>query len=54
MTVKDLVDALKELPQNLPVVSAYKEISDINLCDEAYVLEHDEKSYSIGPAVVLE
>jgi hypothetical protein len=55
MMVSDLIKELKELPQDLPVVTDYKEITDIKLDDAFYFLDNKTKvGYSIGPAVVLE
>ena len=55
MTVRDLILELKELPQDLPVVTDYKEITEIELDDGFYFLDkYTEKGYTIGPAVVLE
>lgn len=55
MTVSDLIKELKELPQDLPVVTDYKEITDIKLDDSFYFLDkHSQVGYSIGPAIVLE
>ena len=55
MTVRDLIKELRELPQNLPVVADYKEITDITVEDSYYFLDrHDKNSYDIGAAVVLE
>lgn len=55
MTVRDLIQELKELPQDLPVVTDYSEITDVSLCDNFYFLDkHNKDGYDIGPAVVLE
>ena len=55
MTVRDLIKDLKELPQDLPVVTDYKEITDIVVDDSFYFLNNASKTgYDIGPAVVLE
>lgn len=55
MTVKDLIFALKDFPQDLPVVTDYKEIDDVKYCDTFYFLEkHTKTGYVVEPAVVLE
>lgn len=55
MTVRDLILELRELPQDLPVVTDYKEITDIKLDDCFYFLDkYNKNGYTIGPAVVLE
>ena len=55
MTVRDLIKELEELPQDLPVVTDYKEITEINLDNNFYFLDkYTDKGYSIGPAIVLE
>ena len=55
MTVRDLIDELKELPQDLPVVTDYKEITDVKFEDAFYFLDKSNPDgYYIGPAVVLE
>lgn len=55
MIVRDLIAELKELPQDLPVVTDYQEITEINLDDKFYFLDRtNEVGYTIGPAVVLE
>lgn len=55
MTVKDLILELSELPQDLPVVTDYKEITDIELNNSFYFLDkHSKNGYNVGPAVVLE
>ena len=55
MTVRELIEELEELPMDYPVVTDYREITDINLTDSFYFLDGKmDKGYSIGPAVVLE
>ena len=55
MTVRDLIEELEELPQDLPVVTDYKEITDIYLENKFYFLDRYYKDgYWIGPAVVLD
>ena len=55
MTVSDLINELKELPQDLPVVTDYKEITDVEFEDSFYFLDKTSTDgYYIGPAVVLE
>lgn len=55
MTVRDLIEELEELPQDLPVVTDYKEITDIYLENKFYFLDrHSKDGYWIGPAVVLD
>lgn len=54
MTVKDLIEELSELPQDLPVVTDYKEITDVDVNDSFYFLDkHFKDGYYIGSAVVL-
>ena len=55
MIVKDLIAELSELPQDLPVVTDYKEITNIKIEDKFYFLDKTtDVGYSIGPAIVLE
>ena len=55
MIVRDLIAELKELPQDLPVVTDYREITSVNLDDRFYFLDNCSKDgYTIGPAIVLE
>ena len=54
MTVRDLIIELKELPQDLPVVTDYKEITEVDLDEGFYFIDNSKAGYSIGPAVVLE
>lgn len=55
MTVSELIKELSELPQDLPIVTDYKEITDIVLDERFYFLDkYNKDGYSIGPAVVLE
>ncbi|MBP5423974.1 MAG: hypothetical protein J6Y78_16195 [Paludibacteraceae bacterium] len=55
MTVRDLIDELKELPEDMLVVVDYKEVTRINVEDSFYILDRDmQNGYSIGSAVVLE
>ena len=55
MTVRDLIEELQELPQDLPVVTDYKEIKNVDYCENFYFLNQLSKlGYDIGPAIVLE
>ena len=55
MTVRDLIKELKEMPQDLPVVTDYKEITEVLYDDGFYFLDKRSKEgYSVSPAVVLE
>lgn len=55
MTVRDLMKELQELPQDLPVVTNYKEITDVAVEDHFYFLDkYNKNGYDIGAAVVLE
>lgn len=55
MTVRDLIEELEQLPMDLPVVTDYKEITDIDIVKDFYFLDmHTTVGYSVGPAVVLE
>ena len=54
MIVNELISELKELPQDLPVVVDYKELTNIEVSDSYYILTNSESGYSIGAAVVLE
>ncbi len=55
MIVRDLIAELKLLPQDLPVVTDYKEIDDVSIDKNFYFLnKQNENGYDIGPAVVLE
>ena len=55
MTVRDLIKELRDLPQDLPVVTDYKEITDIAVEDKFYFLDrYNKNGYDVSPAVVLE
>lgn len=55
MTVKDLISELKQLPQDVPVISNYKEITDVDYADACYIIgDYDRDGYIIGAAVTLE
>lgn len=54
MTVRDLIEELELMPMDLPVVTDYKEIEEINLDNEFYFLDHSGHGYTVSPAVVLE
>ena len=55
MIVRDLIEELKQLPQDLPVVTDYHEITEVDFTDNFYFLDKiSETGYTIGPAVVLE
>lgn len=54
MTVKDLIEQLKELQQDVPVVSNFKDVETIYYTDACYVLNDLEKNYTIEDAVILE
>lgn len=55
MIVRDLIAELQELPQDLPVVTDYQEITEVNLDNNFYFLDRtSDIGYSIGPAIVLE
>ena len=55
MTVRELIEELEELPMDLPVVTDYQEITEVNLDDNFYFLDRISKEgYTIGPAIVLE
>lgn len=55
MTVRDLIKELQDLPQDLPVVTDYKEITDLTVDNNFYFLDkYSKNGYDIGPAVILE
>lgn len=55
MTVRDLIEALEEMPMDLPVVTDYKEITEIDLDNNFYFLDKcSTVGYTVAPAVVLE
>lgn len=54
MTVEKLIEKLKELPQDVPVVSNYKQVETVYYTDACYTIEDYEKGYVIINAVVLE
>ena len=55
MTVSDLIKELNELPPDLPVVSSYKEITEVCTEDNFYYLTNwCSTKYASGPVVVLE
>ena len=54
MTVKDLIEELKEYPLDLPVVCDFKELFSVELSESTYFLNKSEDGYSCSSAVVLE
>lgn len=55
MTVRDLILELEEYPQDLPVVTDYKEITGVVFDNFFYFLDYQSKNgYSVSPAIVLE
>ena len=54
MTVKELIKELSEMPQDLPVVSDFKEVSKVIFDELYYFNESDERTYEAGQAIVLE
>ena len=55
MTVRDLIKELKEYPQDLPVVTDYKEITEVVYDESFYFLDSkSDVGYSVSPAIVLE
>lgn len=55
MTVGDLIKELRELPLDLPVVTDYKEITDVVYDSTFYFLDsQSDTGYTISPAIVLE
>ena len=53
MTVQDLIEELKEMPMDLPVVNDYKEISHVDHEGNVYYLDKSEENYYLSEAVVL-
>jgi len=54
MTVKDLIVKLKELPQDVLVISNFKDVETVYYTDSCYVLNNLEEDYAIEEAVALE
>ena len=55
MTVRELIEELEQLPQDLTVVTDYKEITTVEYCNAYYLLNNCSKQgYSIEPVIVLE
>lgn len=55
MIVRDLIKELEELPQDLPVVTDYREIDCVKQVDAFYFLNDSVKEgYTVDAAVVLE
>lgn len=55
MTVRDLIEELEEMPQDLPVVTDYRNITKVIYNDNFYFLDkQSDKGYYVEPAVVLE
>jgi len=54
MTVRELIEELEEMPMDLPVVTDYREVTDVSLDEKFYFLDNSKAGYSIYPAIVLE
>jgi len=55
MTVRELIEELEDMPQDLPVVTDYSEIKHVHYEESFYYLNNSTKEgYTIEPAVVLE
>jgi len=54
MTVRELIEELEQMPMDLPVVTDYREINELELVDDYYFLDHSEKGFHVHPAVILE
>ena len=55
MTVHELISALEEMPQDIPVVTDYHEIKHIMYEESFYFINNVNKDgYTIEPAIILE
>lgn len=55
MTVRELIEELEDLPQDIPVTTDYHEIKHVCYEESFYYLSNiNKEGYIIEPAVVLE
>lgn len=55
MTVRELIEELEEMPMELPVIAAFKEVTHIEVSDGIYYLDELVKhGYNSSAAVMLE
>lgn len=55
MTVSDLIEELEQLPPDLPVVSCYKEVTNVIAAESSYYFSIlDKNNYTVGPCVLME
>lgn len=55
MTVRELIEELEDMPQDVPVVTDYQEIKHVHYNENFYYLNNTiPNGYVVEPAVVLE
>ena len=54
MTVKELIDFLKQFPEDTPVVNGYTYIEEVFFDDNFYFGDSKNPNQAFGPAVVIE
>lgn len=54
MTVKELINILKKMPQDYPVIIGYTLVNDVYIDNNFYFGDQQDLMESIGPAVIIE
>ena len=54
LTVHDVIEELKQLPQDYPVIISYMPIDRIYVDEEFYFGDSANPATSVGPAVIFE
>ena len=54
ITVKELIEALEQYPEDTPVILGYNYIQDIHFEDDFYFGDSSNPSQAFGPAVIIE
>jgi len=53
MTVRDLIEELEEMPMDLPVISDFKEITDVTFEENLFYLDESPMRYTNSAVIVL-
>lgn len=54
ITVKELIEELKQYDEDLPVIIGYNSIQDVYLDEDFYFADSKNPSQAFGPAVIIE
>lgn len=54
ITVGELIDILKEYPEDIPVILGYNSVQDVHLEEDFYFADSKNPSQAFGPAVIIE